>query len=249
MHYLIYSDATSTTGKELLAALKEQGVKISGGTDKPSSPIDTLVRWGSAKIIGKPKKVINAAANIQKAADKLEALKVLKAAGISVPVVFEKTTEVKTEDFPVLGRKAHHVAGNDIILCLQKFDLPLAVKAGSKYFTKYIPKAYEYRVHVWGDAVIKTSQKVLTDENLLKDAHIWNFDEGFTFKQPQVKLPNQAKYMAMEAVDTLGLTFGAVDVLIDENGKAYVLEVNTAPGLKTDSSIEVYVQKIKESLV
>lgn len=247
MNYLIYTDATSTTGKELLAKLKEEGVNIKGGTGKPTGHIDTLIRWGSAHLVGKPGHIINNAKSIQAASDKWNALKVLKNADISVPKVMTKE-QVTTEDFPVLGRKIHHVAGNDIVLCMQKFDLPLAIKAGCKYFTKYIPTAVEYRVHVYGDNVIKVSQKVLTDEHLYKDAFIRNFDEGFTFKQPTVKLPTSAKGMALDAVDALGLTFGAVDLVVGDDGKPYILEVNTAPGLKTDSSLEVYVNKFKQAL-
>lgn len=248
MNYLIWSDKSSTTGKELLAQLKAEGVNIQGGTGKPTGHIDTLIRWGSSKLVGKPVHIINNAKSIDLASNKLAALKALKAADISVPKVMETEAAVELDDFPVLGRKVHHVGGNDIVLCMQKYDLPLSKEAGAKYWTKYIPTAIEYRVHVFKDTVIKTSQKVLQDKHLAKDPFIRNFDEGYVFKVSTTKLPNSVKGMCIDAVDALGLTFGAVDVVLSDKGKHYILEVNTAPGLQTDSSLEAYVEKFKLAL-
>jgi glutathione synthase/RimK-type ligase-like ATP-grasp enzyme len=248
--YFMYCDATSTTGKALLQALKDDNIKISGGSQKPTSKVGTLIRWGAtaAPLANKPTKVINNAKSIGLASNKLESLKELKKHDVRVPELFTNLNDVHLEHFPVLGRKTHHIAGNDIILCLQKKDLAEAVHLGSTYFTRYIPTSIEYRVHVFGEDVIKVSQKVLTEPERNKDCWIRNFDEGYTFHQPSQKLSAQAKGMAVDAVSSLGLTFGAVDLVVGDDGKTYVLEVNTAPGLQTDNSIEVYVKKFKEAL-
>src|SRR6266702_7048893 len=251
-NYLLYSDSTSTTGRNLLEALQEQGVNIKGGSKIPSTAPDRLIRWGCATLLGKgkgnPGKVFNTAKAIELASNKLKALEVMKAADIRVPNVYT-INQVKPEDFPVLGRKVQHIAGNDIVLCLQKVDLTEAVnQCGCSYFTKYIPTAVEYRIHVFGDQVIKTSQKVLTQPELNKDPWIRNFDEGYTFHSPSQKLPSMTKMLAVAAVESLGLTFGAVDIVVGDDGKSYVLETNTAPGLQADSSISVYVEKFKAAL-
>jgi hypothetical protein len=248
MDYLLYSNSTSTTGKALIAALKEAGCKIEGGTQGPGkNKVGTLIRWGCSKLVGKPGKILNKAKAIDLASDKLESLKTLKDNDIRVPEVF-MPDKVTFESFPLLGRKKHHIAGNDIVFCLQKTDIPEARAAGCTYFTKYIPKAREYRVHVFDGQAIKISQKLLTEPNRNKDPWIWNFDEGYTFHVQKEKLPSMGKMMAMASVEALGLNFGAVDIIIGDDGKSYILEVNTAPGLQTDSSIDVYVEKFKAIL-
>jgi len=55
------------------------------------------------------------------------------------------------------------------------------------------------------------------------------------YKFSNVKLTNVNKALAAEAikgVESLGLQFGAVDCVIDVDGKAWVIEVNTGPGLE-----------------
>ena len=246
MNYLFYNDSTSTTGKAILAALKEGGAKIEGGSQGPGkNKVNVLIRWGCATLVGKPVKVLNTAKSIQLASNKLEALKTFEDNDIRVPKIYAKD---KVTEFPVLGRKIHHIAGNDIVLCLQRQDLPEAIALGCSYFTQYIPKSAEYRVHVYDVGVIKTSQKLLTDKKLNKDPWIWNYDEGYTYHPAKDKLPAIAKGMALAAVECLGLTFGAVDVIIGDDGKAYILEVNTAPGLQTDASLAAYVDKFKLAL-
>lgn len=246
-NFLLYSNATSTTAKALIEKLKEKKVKIDGGSKDPGK-VPILIRWGSQlAVAAHPGKVLNSKAAIAKASNKETALVTFKENGIRIPKTM-KAAEVKPEDFPVLGRKAHHIAGNDIILCLQKNDLDEASKLGCTHFTKYIPTRTEFRIHVWEDQVIKVSEKVLTEPERCKDPWIRNYDEGYTFVSPKTKLSGQARGMAVDAVNCLGLTFGAVDLLLGDDGLVYVLEVNTAPGLQTDSSLDAYVNKLMEAI-
>lgn len=245
MNYLIYSNATSTTGRELLAKLKEEGCQLEGGMNEPKTKLDTLIRWGATKLVGKPTKVLNTAKAIGLASNKLEALRTLKDNDIRVPKVFMPSGTI---EFPVLGRKVHHIGGNDIVLCLQKKDIPEAQRLGCTYFTQYIPKTREYRVHVYEGQVIKTSEKKLTDPKLCKDPWIWNYDEGYTYMSVKEKPVPTVRASAIAAVECLGLTFGAVDVIVGDDNKAYVLEVNTAPGLQTDTSLAAYIEKFKVAL-
>jgi glutathione synthase/RimK-type ligase-like ATP-grasp enzyme len=248
MNYLLYSNAGSTTGKALLEALKTKGANLNGGMKDPGK-VSILLRWGSMlPVDANPGKVWNSKAAITKASNKEAALQIFKENGIKIPKTVVGIQGFQAEDFPVLGRKAHHVAGNDIILCLQRSDLDEAAKLGCTHYTKYIPTKTEFRIHVWGDQIIKISEKVLTEPERHKDSWIRNFDEGYTFVSPKTHLPAQTKGMAIDAVACLGLHFGAVDMILGDDGLAYVLEVNTAPGLQTDSSIEAYVNKFMEVL-
>ena len=60
-----------------------------------------------------------------------------------------------------------------------------------------------------------------------------SWDNGWRFKVPTTSFEERkpVRRAARRAVRSLGLDFGAVDVLVDADGKVYVLEVNTAPGI------------------
>ena len=51
--------------------------------------------------------------------------------------------------------------------------------------------------------------------------------------------------MGIDAVSALGLDFGAVDIIEDADGKLYVLEVNTAPGLE-GQTLTLMAEALKE---
>jgi predicted ATP-grasp superfamily ATP-dependent carboligase len=72
---------------------------------------------------------------------------------------------------------------------------------------------------------------------------------GYKFAHVDAKNVNAALVAeAKKAVDALGLCFGAVDCVIDANGKVWVLEVNTGPGLE-GTTLDAYVAAFKKLLV
>ena len=59
-------------------------------------------------------------------------------------------------------------------------------------------------------------------------------------------LPEDCEKQAVAAVVALGLDFGAVDVVYNvKEQKAYVLEVNSAPGL-SGTTLDKYVEVFKD---
>jgi carbamoylphosphate synthase large subunit len=250
-NYLLYAAESSVTGRELLDRLKEDGVDIRGGSRIPEGEVGTLIRWGATSPIARrPHKVLNQMKAIQAASNKREALKALRAANINVPIVIEadEILQDKGLAWPVLGRKDRHVGANDIVLCLQGRDVERAKAEGCTHFSKYIPTAAEYRVHVFADNIIKTSQKVLTEPDKATQPWVRNLGSGYTFRQPETRLSGGARGMAIDAVNALGLTFGAVDLIVGDDDEAYVLEVNTAPGLQTDTSLDAYLEQFKRAI-
>jgi glutathione synthase/RimK-type ligase-like ATP-grasp enzyme len=110
-------------------------------------------------------------------------------------------------------------------------------------YTKYIKKDQEYRIHVAGGEVIFQQRKARKLE--VKDEEVnWqvrNLAGGFIFANDGVVAPDFVLQEALKAVVSLGLDFGAVDVLTTKKGEAYVLEVNTACGL-AGKTIDAYVK-------
>ena len=104
-----------------------------------------------------------------------------------------------------------------------------------KLWTKYHRKSREYRVHVFRGAVIDTQQKKRRD-GVDADEQVRNHENGWVFaregieEQPEIA---EVRRQALMAIQALGLDFGAVDVIFSvKKNKAWVLEVNTAPGLE-----------------
>jgi hypothetical protein len=118
-------------------------------------------------------------------------------------------------------------------------------------YVRYVPKKQEYRVHVCGGQAVdiqrKARRKDVADDDI--NWKIRNHDNGFIFaRNEDGVVPPDVIVQAVKAVNLLGLAFGAVDVIFnDKEQKAYVLEVNTAPGL-SGSTLEGYLSRFKDYL-
>lgn len=144
---------------------------------------------------------------------------------------------LEERDRPLVGRPDHHRAGQGFHLCHDREDVRRAVRRGATHFLEFIEDAREFRVHVAFDKSIKIAEKVGGG------GHIRNSQNGWYFAYPQEfnhKL--SLRRVAREAVKSLGLDFGAADVLYSK-GKFYVLEVNAAPSLTSRSdTLQRYVK-------
>lgn len=108
-------------------------------------------------------------------------------------------------------------------------------------------------MHVLGGVAAVVQQKrrrngILqdTDQSLIR-----NYDNGWVFATQNVvysssTIEDSVKQQAIAAVQALGLDFGAVDICVNlEGSKAYVLEVNTAPGLSSPTVLAAYAAYIR----
>lgn len=117
-------------------------------------------------------------------------------------------------------------------------------------YVRYVPKKQEYRVHVFRDGVVDVQRKARR-KDVADDQVNWkirNHDNGFIFARGEDlgEVPEDVLTQSINAVKACGLDFGAVDVIFNEKEQsAYVLEVNTAPGL-SGATLDVYVERFKE---
>jgi glutathione synthase/RimK-type ligase-like ATP-grasp enzyme len=116
-------------------------------------------------------------------------------------------------------------------------------------YVQYIKKKAEYRVHVFRGQVIDVQQKRKQREFEGEiDTRIRNHSRGWVFCRDGVSLPGDSARMCISACQILGLDFGAVDVIWNDKQKqAYVLEINTAPGIE-GTTVESYGRAILEAL-
>jgi len=117
-----------------------------------------------------------------------------------------------------------------------------------KYYQRFIKdRLYELRVHAfrWMDTESYKIQKRLGS----KDEIAWNFSKGGHF----VTVNNHnayevfigAKEISRKMLDNLGMSFGAVDFIVDKERRLYFIEVNSAPGF-SGLSDSIYINAFKK---
>ncbi len=130
----------------------------------------------------------------------------------------------------ILGRRFKHTKGIDI----QVYWHNPSAWSRSDYFVRYITPAREYRVWAFRNQCLGVYEKFLRyPAKQRRDPHgiPWNWRRGYAFEFYH-NAPEELKALGVAAVKALDLDFGAVDILHGQDGRMYVLEVNTAPGVR-----------------
>ena len=210
----------------------------------------SVINWGNAsnlslrnpqgRVFNKPEAVANAT-------NKLQAFDIFRASGVSAP---ESRTELSGDygGSKWLARTCLSSSGGEGIVVVRPDDtVPEA-----RLYVRYVPKSEEYRLHVVNGRTIFAQQKrkKSNTEQTPDQKLIRNYANGWVFCPVEVSsLREEQQAEAVNAVAALGLDFGAVDCIVGrDNGKFYVLEVNTAPGLESPGLIAAYTQAFKEMI-
>lgn len=221
----------SKSARALADELEGKLLKLEGSVFKPKEG-DVLINWGN----GTPSDtlvsggLLNADTGI--VTDKLAFFRTMKEKSITcLPRFWEDWNDIPTEDYPVVCRtvlSGHSGAG--IVLARDQSEAVMA-----PLYVKYEKKKEEYRVHIGTKGIIVVQRKArkldVPDEEV--DWQIRNHSNGFVYVRGEVSPPDEVIRAATECFEATGLDFGAVDVLYNEhNQRAFVLEINTAPGLE-----------------
>lgn len=241
--FVLYSRGTSVTGRLLARTLG-----IRGGREVPAdrNRLDYLIRWGSSQQVRrKPRRVINKRNGILAVTDKFNSLRTFSDNHVPAPRAARLTEDIaRTFRYPALARRINHQQGRDVMLCLQVKDGMRALRQELDYMVEYIPTKTEYRIHVIGNEMVRASQKLLRNDRA-EDYVPWmrNHDHGYIFGQVRGHVPAALVTGAIDAVHSVGLDFGAVDMIVADDGRWYILEVNTGPGLVA-SSMQMYGERL-----
>lgn len=195
--------------------------------------------------------VLNNLRALNQAANKLTALNTMSAAGISV-INYTSDYAVATSwlsNSVVYARATltgHSGEGITVHLPGSTTDV---MPSGLPLYTQGIqgPRR-EWRVHIFNGVITYVQKKIRRngyreDPNYREDVR--NHHTGWVYSNQFNDAPNdEVLRNAVKAVESLGLDFGAVDV-ISKGTDAWVLEVNTAPGL-TGTTLDTYMHNIVE---
>lgn len=204
----------------------------------------TVINWGATMCSFSNSRIINHPSKVQVCSNKYKAFEALRDGGVRTPIFTEDFAEAMEwikNGIVVMGRELKGSGGSGIRFS----DEELEAVADSAFWVQYKKKKEEYRVHVIGDNVVLVQQKCLrttdpeTGEKIDTsnvDFRVRNLRNGFIFKRYDIDPPQDVLDQARKAITVVGLDFGAVDVIWNSyEKKAYVLEINTAPGLEGTS--------------
>lgn len=207
-----------------------------------------VINWGGGLPINwkvATKTMINIPAKVAIASNKLDSFKVFDAAGVACPEFTTDIDEAKDwiedGDIVVCRKLLRSHSGKGIVIA-ETIDQLVA----APLYVKYFKKSSEFRVHVFNGKVIDGVKKrkrngMIEGYNKFVRVH----GNGWVFCRDGVVISETMSKLAVEAVTALGLTFGAVDIVMKESGKMKVLEVNTAPALEGTTLVS-YTKAIKE---
>ena len=222
-----------------------------------------ILNWGCSRpanwwplLQNESTQVINKPSAVEVASNKLLAFEKMKEAEVSIPE-FTTSQEVAlgwvNEGNIVVARKlvrGSEGRGIEIVERERDADAITSIVAAPLY-VKYVKKEREFRIHCCKDRsgemqVIDIQQKKKRREipNDEVNYRTRNYRFGWIFARSDIEVPEQVLLEAKKAVEALGLTFGATDVLMNTHyNKAYVVEVNTSPALQ-GQTLESYKNAI-----
>jgi hypothetical protein len=252
---LFSHNKNSEGAKEFAKAL---GIKMlrHEGSEFVNGPDKMVINWGSSRLPANVTRgpVMNAAAQVSIASNKLESFTAFRNAGVATP---EWTRDLAgaqgwlNRGHIVFARTMLRASsGRGIVEMLP--DHPDTHDTRAELYVKYVKKQHEYRIHVLNGRVIDTQRKGLPREFEGRDDvnfRIRNLENGFVFvRNDGHVVPEAVKQNAIHAVQALGLQFGAADIIWNANSAtAYCLEVNTAPGL-AGTTVTNYVNAFSAEL-
>lgn len=202
---------------------------------------------------------LNRPESVYTASNKLRSFIAMREAGVSIPEFTTNASEVHDSLGTSYGLEwlartklsGHSGEGIVPIMGGQEYGPEGEVWPRAGLYVKYIKKMHEYRVHVFRGEVIDIQQKRKRREvpNEEVDYQIRNHRNGWIYARNDISTPNDLVLTeAAKAVSSLRLDFGGVDVIWNEHSQqAYVLEVNTAPGLE-GSTLTNYTNAIEALL-
>lgn len=210
-------------------------------------PTDFVINWGS---VLQPRwyyqnfsRFLNRPENVALASDKVLTFQTLSEAGLpTVPWTTNYWTALEEFDNPIARTLTRASRGRGIIRLSEAQNAPSA-----RLYTDLIPNYGEYRLHIVEGQIIAYTKKSRhhDDEPQTEDEEqIRTNENGWVFRRGNLRRLERIEDLALSTMEVLGLDFGAVDIIKDENRDVHVLEVNTAVGM-TETTLEDYINAFR----
>lgn len=152
---------------------------------------------------------------------------------------------------PMVVRRDRHAQGKDLWLINDKSELIECLIKNNMghhgwYAGDYVEKAQEFRVYIVEGRVVTLAEKTPEDP----DAIAWNVAQGGEFNVVKWDDWNfDVIECALQSFSLTSLDFAGVDIMVGKDGRAWLIEVNSAPSLPflSDGSISYRQRKMAEA--
>jgi hypothetical protein len=200
---------------------------------------DTVINWGSSN----PPSFCTMNSNgeeIGNVSNKLSFFRRMAGSGL-LPRFWEDRGDIPDDAFPVVCRTLlTGSSGRGIHIADDREGL-----VDASLYVEYKKKREEYRIHLGrkGGAVqtIAIQKKATRTGEEPLDWRVRSHGNGFIFVRNGFDLPDCCFTAASECFSEFDLDFGAIDVIYNERSdRAYVLEINSAPGLQGQTIQDYY---------
>lgn len=215
--------------------------------NNPPQPVDYIFRWGCTSRLPQgyaSAKVINSAEAIYAVNNKANCRFKLLAAEVSAPNTWPISNMLSAASTAAgmdilmrsftgeyIARPKSHSRG----LNIKKGTIDHVIREVSNnatyedgYISEYINKVAEYRVFVLHGRIVWIVKKIPANTYDIA----WNVARGGKFVnvlRGEWKSIKHIIYLAIKSAKVMGIDFCGVDIMVDNNNKAYVLELNSAP--------------------
>ena len=246
--FILPYNSASESAKKLAEAIGAKRIKREGSRYK-YKPGDVIINWGCSEIDNPEVMkgvIVNNPEHVDIVSNKKSFFQTYPG---NRDYVVQHTTNIDNallwaaQDFTVVARhnlRGHSGEGIEIVE-------PGMLMPHAPLYTKYKKKTDEYRVHFYGDSLIKFARKGRKLDVPNEDVNwkVRNLAGGFVYALSTFEdMPEQVIEACQDYADNTMLDFGAIDVIYHKpSDRAYILEVNTAPGL-SGSTIEAYAEAL-----
>lgn len=195
-----------------------------------------IIRWGTRETITGTNMIIyNKASAIASATNKKMSRELFEQNGVNAPYLLKEPSE---HEGITIARPLIHSKGKNFIVLNSQKEVEDHWNE-NWYYSRFIDKDREFRVHCGSGKVIGLMEKHKPDNNSLAWNRAVSGTDPFTrLKQYEADEQDLRNVLieSLSAIEALGLDMGAVDIML-KDGVPYVLEVNTAPTLNSSPHI------------
>lgn len=235
----------SDGARNLRTKLQSLGVRCLLSEDGRHRRRALIINWGSTV----PSSLcLNAPSAVAVARDKLLTFNALKESNVPAPTYWTDRATAEAERGESIVLERHSLTGQSGSgIVVKRVGEALG---NAPLYVRYVRKQREFRVHVFGGKAVAVQEKKLESEaeQTADQKLIRNHANGWVFCVNDVAEPDGLRDLAVSACNAVALDFGAVDMIQGKDGKLYVLEINTKPGLSSPTILDAYASAIQEKL-
>ena len=243
LYFYLY-DKYSVAGRELARACNAKTIKLEDTRFRPA-PDKLVINWGNSNPAVPVD--LNQPRSVGRAIHKLRAFERFQQMGVSCPLFTQSVViaqEWSDSNYRVVGRDLEGASGGRGITLYDRG----AQIGNHRFYTRYVKKQREFRIHVFNGDVIFQQEKLKKNGVEDRDKYIRSHNRGWVFAFRHLEedpVPESVITTAINAIETLELDFGGVDIGYHELTGATVFEVNTAPGIE-ETSLDAYRRAIND---